>query len=96
MPTRSARSAGMRSAEKNISFTTVSGRRLMKLRIPATLYGSPSFAGVMAKAQVSSPITMSQAMTRSHAPPHAEPCTMAITGAGNALTARSSCSSGSL
>ena len=45
----------------------------MKLRMPATLYGKPSLAGVMAKAQVSSPITMSQAMTRSQAPPHADP-----------------------
>ena len=64
------------------SFTTLSGRRAKKYWIPDAEYGRPRRAGVTAKAAVSSPTTMSQFRTRSHAPPQTVPCTMAMTPPG--------------
>ena len=77
------------------SFTTLSGRRAKKYWIPDAEYGRPRRAGVTAKAAVSSATTKSQLSTRSQAPPHTVPCTMAITAPGYPRTARSSSSSGS-
>jgi hypothetical protein len=78
------------------SLTTLIGRRATKYWMPVAEYGSPSRAGVTAKAAMESPTTRSQLSTRSHAPPHTEPWISAITAPGNSRTARSRPSSGSL
>ena len=86
----------MGAAVKNISLMTLPGSRPTKCSSPVVLYGSPRFAAVMANVAVSSATTRSQLSTRSSAPPHTEPCTMATTGAGKVRMARSICPSGSL
>ena len=84
------------AAVKNISLMRFMGSLPTKCSSPVVLYGSPRFAAVMANDAVSSAVIRSQLSTRSSAPPHTVPCTMAMTGAGKVRMARSSPSRWSL
>ena len=78
-----------------ISLTMRRLAALTNVTMPATLYGTPSLAGVTANVVAGEATMRSHANATSQAPPHTVPSIIAITGAANSSISRMSCGSGS-